>query len=199
MEYLDEFGFNENDIEEVYNTLSEDDLNEMIVKEDRVKEILKLLTDKGIINLKDIVLYRTNIFYLNPGTIKSALETKEGIVEKINEDIMNFELLEKEYSKLESQNIVSYDENNSFISSLDEKFGIENSKYIYKIGKQSISRLKVIRIYNALKSNNKFSEEDIKTFALLYGTYINPNTYKYVKDMIDNLEVNNGISRWVWI
>ena len=93
MEYLDEFGFNENDIEEVYNTLSEDDLNEMIVKEDRVKEILKLLTEKGIINLKDIVLYRTNIFYINPGTIKSALETKEGIVEKINEDIMNFELI----------------------------------------------------------------------------------------------------------
>lgn len=178
------------------------------------KALLKLSVQKQLAS-SDIDFYRNILGVdLNNGSIKATFVggankygseladskafdeyKKNNSITGCDELMSNYELLEKEYCKLESQNIVSYDENNSFISSLDEKFGIENSKYIYKIGKQSISRLKVIRIYNALKSNNKFNEEDIKTFALLYGTYINPNTYKYVKDMIDNLEVNNGISR----
>ena len=47
----------------------------------------------GIKNIKDILKYKTNIFYEKLDNIKKSFENRKDIVKLINEDITNFELI----------------------------------------------------------------------------------------------------------
>lgn len=73
-----------------------------------------------------------------------------------------------------------------FIKELDERY--KENNYRYKINNSIISRMKVIRLYDALQEynkmlsdENKLDENDIKFFAITYGTYIKKDTYEQIK------------------
>ena len=56
-------------------------------------QILDYLTEIGLNNIKDILKYKTNIFYEKLNNIKKSFEDRKDVVKLINEDITNFELI----------------------------------------------------------------------------------------------------------
>lgn len=82
--------------------------------------------------------------------------------------------------------------NSQFIKYLDTKYAVDDKDYLYEIEGVRISRYKVLRIYEALKEYNdnnpdkQFTEEDIKLFAITYGTYIPVEVYDKIKKETQN-------------
>lgn len=93
MDYFKKYGLNDEDIKEIEEYIEEDDINNYYVNELEIIEILDYLNEIGLENLKDILKYKTNIFYEKINNIKKSFEDRKDIVKLINEDITNFELI----------------------------------------------------------------------------------------------------------
>lgn len=93
MDYFKKYGLNEEDIKELENYIDDDDTNNYYVNELEIIDILDYLNEIGIKNIKDILKYKTNIFYEKLDNIKKSFENRKDIVKLINEDITNFELI----------------------------------------------------------------------------------------------------------
>ena len=93
MDYFKKYGLNEEDIKELENYIDDDDINNYYVNELEIIDILDYLMEMGIKNIKDILKYKTNIFYEKLDNIKKSFENRKDIVKLINEDITNFELI----------------------------------------------------------------------------------------------------------
>ena len=93
MDYFKKYGLNEEDIKELENYIDDDDINNYYVNELEIIDILDYLMEIGIKNIKDILKYKTNIFYEKLDNIKKSFENRKDIVKLINEDITNFELI----------------------------------------------------------------------------------------------------------
>lgn len=96
MEYLDKYGFSDSEIEYLYNELDELDINELSLHEDRVCNIINYLKSIGIKNIKKLIIDRIELFYMSSSIIKKRFDDSDipNIVELINEDFINFELLD---------------------------------------------------------------------------------------------------------
>lgn len=96
MEYLDKYGFSDSEIEYLYNELDELDINELSMHEDRVCNIINYLKSIGIKNIKKLIIDRIELFYMSSSIIKKRFDDSDipNIVELINEDFINFELLD---------------------------------------------------------------------------------------------------------
>ena len=115
-------------------------------------------------------------------TDKSQIE-KYDDMESIISDIDNIEFTQET-------------KESDFIQKLNEKYGIydENQDYFYIIEGRKISKPKVLRLYEALtkynqqNQENAFNENDIRLFAITYGTYFKSDTYEAIKEDIKNLQ-----------
>mgnify|MGYP000298403793 CR=1 FL=1 len=91
MDYFKNYGLTDEDIEEIEEFLSDDDINNYYISELKVIEILDYLKSIGIKNIKDILKYKSNIFYESVNNIKKNIKKDPIIISLINEDIQNFD------------------------------------------------------------------------------------------------------------
>ena len=85
MNYLERYGLSEKDINDLINQIDEHDYLQYTLNEDDICNIVDYLLSIGIINIKDLLMYKSYIFYDSLEVIKKKL-VKE-IVPFINEDI----------------------------------------------------------------------------------------------------------------
>lgn len=93
MNYIKNYGLTDEDIKEIEEYLSDEDINNYYVSELRVAEILDYLKSLGIKNIKDILMYKSSIFYESVNTIKKNIPNDKIIIELINEDYQNLDRL----------------------------------------------------------------------------------------------------------
>ena len=93
MNYIKNYSLTDEDIKEIEEYLSDEDINNYYVSELRVAEILDYLKSLGIKNIKDILMYKSNIFYESVNTIKKNIPNDKIIIELINEDYQNLDRL----------------------------------------------------------------------------------------------------------
>ena len=95
MNYLKKYGLSDDDLQEIYDNLSDEDWMMVTNMSTRVERILDYFTALGINNFKDMFIYKVNIFYQHVDDLQKYISESEvpNIIEKLKEDINNFELL----------------------------------------------------------------------------------------------------------
>ena len=117
-----------------------------------------------------------------------------------SEDIPNYEKYEKIISTASpidfDSSILETDE----IAGLEKYCRLENNKYVYQIGDVTISRLKVLRCYSALKKQDNNLDKDALLYCITKGSYINPDRFEMIKkavSFISNKGENNELFKRV--
>ena len=88
MKYLKKYGLSLNDIKEIEESLDDMDLNLLYVNEDKVISILYYLVSIGFTNIKELLMYKSNLFYIKLDVIIDRIsKDKENIIKEINEDV----------------------------------------------------------------------------------------------------------------
>ena len=88
MKYLKKYGLSLNDIKEIEESLDDMDLNLLYVNEDKVISILDYLVSIGFTNVKELIMYKSNLFYIKLDVIIDRIsKDKENIIKEINEDV----------------------------------------------------------------------------------------------------------------
>lgn len=88
MKYLKKYGLSLNDIKEMEESLDDMDLNLLYVNEDKVISILDYLVSIGFTNIKELLMYKSNLFYIKLDVIIDRIsKDKENIIKEINEDV----------------------------------------------------------------------------------------------------------------
>lgn len=93
MDYFKNYGLTDNDINDIIEYVDNDDMNNYYINELDIIDILNYFKEVGIINLKDILKYKSNIFYEKVDNIKRNIESRKDAIKLINEDVVNFELI----------------------------------------------------------------------------------------------------------
>ena len=88
MKYLKKYGLSLNDIKKIEESLDDMDLNLLYVNEDKVISILDYLVSIGFTNIKELLMYKYNLFYIKLDVIIDRIsKDKENIIKEINEDV----------------------------------------------------------------------------------------------------------------
>ena len=88
MKYLKKYGLSLNDIKEIEESLDDMDLNLLYVNEEKVISILDYLVSIGFTNVKELLMYKSNLFYIKLDVIIDRIsKDKENIIKEINEDV----------------------------------------------------------------------------------------------------------------
>lgn len=88
MKYLKKYGLSLNDIKEIEESLDDMDLNLLYVNEDKVISILDYLVSIGFTNIKELLMYKSNLFYIKLDVIIDRIsKDKKNIIKEINEDV----------------------------------------------------------------------------------------------------------------
>lgn len=88
MKYLKKYGLSLNDIKDIEESLDDMDLNLLYVNEDKVISILDFLVSIGFTNVKELLMYKFNLFYIKLDVIIDRIsKDKENIIKEINEDV----------------------------------------------------------------------------------------------------------------
>lgn len=88
MKYLKKYGLSLNDIKEIEESLDDMDLNLLYVNEDKVISILDYLVSIGFTNIKELLMYKSNLFYIKLDVIIDRIsKDKENIIKEINENV----------------------------------------------------------------------------------------------------------------
>lgn len=88
MKYLKKYGLTLNDIKLIEESLDDMDLNLLYVNEDKVISILDYLVSIGFTNVKDLLMFKSNLFYIKLDVIIDRIsKDKENIINEINEDV----------------------------------------------------------------------------------------------------------------
>lgn len=88
MKYLKKYGLSLNDIKDIEESLDDMDLNLLYVNEDKVISILDFLVSIGFTNVKELLMYKSNLFYIKLDVIIDRIsKDKENIIKEINEDV----------------------------------------------------------------------------------------------------------------
>ena len=64
MKYLKKYGLSFEDLKEIESVLDDMDLNLLYVNEDKVISILDYLISIGFTNVKELLMHKTNLFYI---------------------------------------------------------------------------------------------------------------------------------------
>ena len=99
MDYLKNYGLNDEQIKDVEDSIKSFDLNEdvFIFDSDKIIEILDLLKAYGINNLYEILITNPTLFYDPISSIRLRIESYgnvEEIARLINEDVNNLSLVD---------------------------------------------------------------------------------------------------------
>lgn len=88
MKYLKKYGLSLNDIKKIEESLDDMDLNLLYVNEDKVISILDYLVSIGFTNVKELLMYKSNLFYIKLDVIIDRIsKDKENIIKEINNDV----------------------------------------------------------------------------------------------------------------
>lgn len=88
MNYLKKYSLNNEDIKDIENNLDDMDINLLYVNEDKVIDIIDYLVSIGFTNIKDLLMYKTNLFYIKLDVIKARIDKdKDNIINEINNDV----------------------------------------------------------------------------------------------------------------
>ena len=88
MKYLKKYGLSLNDIKQIEESLDDMDLNLLYVNEDKVISILDYLVSIGFTNVKELLMYKSNLFYIKLDVIIDRIsKDKEHIIKEINDDV----------------------------------------------------------------------------------------------------------------
>ena len=95
MEYLTKYNLTTEDINDIINTIDEEDKLELELNEERVSSIIDYLLSIGLTNIKDIIINKPNLFYDDVNSIKMRIEkhSNTNIIELLKEDPINFDLI----------------------------------------------------------------------------------------------------------
>lgn len=88
MNYLKKYSLSNEDIKDIENNLDDMDINLLYVNEDKVIDIIDYLVSIGFTNIKDLLMYKTNLFYIKLDVIKERIDKdKDNIINEINKDV----------------------------------------------------------------------------------------------------------------
>lgn len=88
MNYLKKYSLSNEDIKDIENNLDDMDINLLYVNEDKVIDIIDYLVSIGFTNIKDLLMYKTNLFYIKLDVIKERInKDKDNIINEINNDV----------------------------------------------------------------------------------------------------------------
>lgn len=88
MNYLKKYSLSNEDIKDIGNNLDDMDINLLYVNEDKVIDIIDYLVSIGFTNIKDLLMYKTNLFYIKLDVIKARIDKdKDNIINEINKDV----------------------------------------------------------------------------------------------------------------
>ena len=95
MEYLTKYNLTAEAINDIINTIDEDDKLELELNEERVSSIIDYFLSIGLTNIKDIIITKPNLFYDEVNSIKERIEkhSNTNIIELLKEDPINFDLI----------------------------------------------------------------------------------------------------------
>lgn len=95
MEYLTKYNLTAEDINDIVNTIDEEDKLELELNEERVSSIIDYFLSIGLTNIKDIIINKPNLFYDDVNSIKMRIEkhSNTNIIELLKEDAINFDLI----------------------------------------------------------------------------------------------------------
>ena len=95
MEYLTKYNLTTEDINDIINTIDEEDKLELELNEERVSSIIDYFLSIGLTNIKDIIINKPNLFYDDVNSIKMRIEkySNTNIIELLKEDPINFDLI----------------------------------------------------------------------------------------------------------
>lgn len=91
MDYFKNYGLTNEEIKELEEFLDNDDINNYYVFELKVSSILDYFNSIGITNIKDILKYKSNIFYESIENIQKNIPNDKIIIDLINEDVNNLD------------------------------------------------------------------------------------------------------------
>ena len=88
MNYLKKYSLSNEDIKDIENNLDDMYINLLYVNEDKVIDIIDYLVSIGFTNIKDLLMYKTNLFYIKLDVIKARIDKdKDNIINEINKDV----------------------------------------------------------------------------------------------------------------
>ena len=88
MNYLKKYSLSNEDIKDIENNLDDMDINLLYVNEDKVIDIIDYLVSIGFTNIKDLLMYKTNLFYIKLDVIKARIDKDtDNIINEINKDV----------------------------------------------------------------------------------------------------------------
>ncbi|HOZ88656.1 MAG TPA: hypothetical protein PK737_00280 [Bacilli bacterium] len=95
MEYLKYYNLTDQDINLIATNLDSCYVNDFYLNPEKIKNIIDYLVQKGIRNIKQVIMFRPQLFQNDLEGIKKSFETSDlpNFIEQINEDIVNFELI----------------------------------------------------------------------------------------------------------
>ena len=95
MEYLKYYNLTDQDINLIATNLDSCYVNDFYLNPEKIKNIIDYLVQKGIRNIKQVIMFRPQLFQNDLEGIKNSFETSDlpNYIEQINEDIVNFELI----------------------------------------------------------------------------------------------------------
>ena len=108
MIYLKEYNLSDEDLQEIYDSLSDENWYNITTYESRVCDLLDYFKSIGITNFKDIFLTKPNIFYKNAKEMRKYIEDskeKEQMNTINNDEINNNNEVEKESSQEQQENL----------------------------------------------------------------------------------------------
>ena len=91
MNYLEKYGLSKEDIDEIIEHIDQNDYLEFNLKEDKICSIIDYLVSIGVTNIKELIMYKSYIFYELLEVIKNKI--RKEIVPYINEDIAYLDMI----------------------------------------------------------------------------------------------------------
>ncbi len=95
MDYLIKYNLTNEDINDIIESIDEEDRLEIELNEERISSILNYFLSIGLTNIKDIIITKSNLFYDDVDSIKMRIEkhSNTNIIELLKEDPINFDLI----------------------------------------------------------------------------------------------------------
>lgn len=171
--------------------------------------LYKLKKDKNLSEYYDTIFSQFIEGRLSPKVYKEKLGYKLNSESEIEEFKIDNFIEQTDY--INNSNIyeevilsnmpINYDESVLEIPEIKQlEENNKESKYIYKIGEQIISRLKVLRCLTALKQTLVKIDKDAIMYSLVRGTYLDESTFNLIAGTIGYSykgELNDGILKKV--
>ena len=74
MDYLIKYNLTNEDINDIIESIDEEDRLEIELNEERISSILNYFLSIGLTNIKDIIITKSNLFYDDVNSIKMRIE-----------------------------------------------------------------------------------------------------------------------------